>query len=109
VRELENAIERAVVLTPGQVLSEVALPHTQSAEPSIPVPKSPDPTPMTLKAFRDQALEKFEGQYFDHLLTLHRGHISHASQAAGIDRKTFYRKIRKYGIDPKTYKKKPRL
>jgi DNA-binding NtrC family response regulator len=109
VRELENTIERAVVLSQGQELTEVALPHTQIAEPPPPAPTSPDPTSMTLKAFRDQALEKIEGQYFDHLLTLHQGHISRASAAAGIDRKTFYRKIRKYGIDPKTYKKNPQL
>ena len=56
----------------------------------------------TLRQFRAAALEQSEKSYLEYWLNHHRGHISKTAATAGIDRKTFYRKIRQYGIDPKT-------
>jgi len=107
VRELENSLERAVVLNSGPLLNRVDLGRVEevalSAPGGKPLPEEIFSQP--LKAFRDHVLEIQEGEYFHRLLGRHAGHISRAAQAAGIDRKTFYRKIRAYGIDPGRYKK----
>jgi len=59
---------------------------------------------MPLKEYLSSILKASEARYFDALLKKHRGHISRTARSAGIDRKTFYRKIAHCGIDPKTYK-----
>ncbi|MFQ5451697.1 MAG: sigma 54-interacting transcriptional regulator [Nitrospinaceae bacterium] len=104
VRELENIIEQAVILAPGNRLNPFALPEREGPAPAPSSPISWDPARTTLKAFREEILRQYEGEYFDRLLRLHRGHISHAARAAGIDRKTFYRKIKQCGIDPARHK-----
>ncbi len=103
VRELENVIERAVVFAGGPLLKRVDLERGSGA---LPAPGPADDVFMQpLKVFRSEVLKTQEGEYFRRLLGRNAGHISRAAQAAGIDRKTFYRKIRRYGIDPRQYKK----
>jgi len=103
VRELENAIERAVVFADGPRLERLDL---ERGSGTLPAPGPADNVFMQpLKVFRSEVLKAQEGEYFRRLLGRSAGHISRAAQAAGIDRKTFYRKIRRYGIDPRQYKK----
>jgi DNA-binding NtrC family response regulator len=111
VRELENILERAAVLATAPRLSRVDLsgPAARAPRPARPRDLPDDLFDRPLKAFRGRVLEIQEGEYFHRLLGRHRGHITRAAAAAGIDRKTFYRKIRRYGIDPGRYKKRPRL
>jgi transcriptional regulator of acetoin/glycerol metabolism len=85
VRELENVIERAVILCDaGQIgiedLSITALPPLKelSANPS---------------------LEEIEKDYILRVLKEANGNQSKASQILGIDRKTLYLKLKKYGIN----------
>ncbi len=108
VRELENTIEQAVIMAQGNCLERLALPETESQETAN-VPRSfdtgKDLTQMTLKDFIAEILTESEAVYFDRMLQHHRGHISKTAAAAGIDRKTFYRKIDRCGLNPKTYKK----
>lgn len=109
VRELENAIERAVILSKGSKIERLPLPKSgievsrTSLNPSL-----PDPMGKTLRAYRDQVLFQCERDYLVQLLKANRGHISKTAQAAGIDRKTFYRKIERYRIEPKQFKRRSR-
>jgi len=92
----------------GNSLERVALPETdarQTPDAGHAPQVTQDLTQMTLKDFIAGIVTDSETVYFDRLLTHHRGHISKTAAAAGIDRKTFYRKIERCGLDPKTYKK----
>jgi len=87
VRELENVIERAVLMArPGdRVLRQVDLASPERAlEPSI----------SSLRRRR----QEFERQYIVGLLRRFRGNVTLSAQQAGLNRKTFYLKMRKYGI-----------
>ncbi len=102
VRELENTIERAVILCGGGTLERFPLQGEKGAAAAAPLETD---AAMTLKEFQARVLTHYEKEYFDRLLTAHRGHVSNSAQAAAVDRKTFYRKLRQCGIDPKDYKK----
>ena len=106
VRELENMIEQAVILTKSKTIDRLALPAEKmsSVSPgSIPIADS-DLAQLTLKEYIADILKESEARYFSALLTRFGGHISRTAQAAGIDRKTFYRKIKQCGVDPQQYK-----
>ena len=107
VRELENIIEQAVILTRTDTVKTLSLPETAAPGSFPPAARraAKDLTQMTLKSFLREILMESETAYFDALLNHHRGHISRSAATAGIDRKTFYRKIRHCGLDPKDYKK----
>jgi two-component system, NtrC family, nitrogen regulation response regulator NtrX len=106
VRELENMIEQAVILAKGDVIDRLPLPGQKVAPVSANVEAGDlkDLTQLTLKEYTSDILKESEARYFDALLTRYNGHISRTAEAAGIDRKTFYRKIKQCGIDPKKYK-----
>jgi DNA-binding NtrC family response regulator len=104
VRELENIIEQAVILSKADTLGNFPLPDPQHPSPTGDVFQAEDPSQQTLKKYLSSILKASEAHYFEALLKRHQGHISHAARSAGIDRKTFYRKIAHCGVDPKIYK-----
>lgn len=83
VRELENIIERAVILCEsGKITSD------DLSVPSVPLSKEA----------ADSSLEKMEKEHILKVLEESGGNQSKASQTLGIDRKTLYLKLKKYGI-----------
>jgi DNA-binding NtrC family response regulator len=91
VRELENAIERAVVLGRGPTLRPGDLPpqvHRRVAEAAPPVPAH-----LTLEALEKLAITQ--------ALRLTGGNKSEAAERLGIHRTTLYDKLRRYHLlDP---------
>jgi len=84
VRELENVIERAVILCDSDRISRKDL--------SIPV------SPEAGDKAAGGSLEEMERDYILRVLREFNGNQSKASQVLGIDRKTLYLKLRKYGL-----------
>jgi DNA-binding NtrC family response regulator len=85
VRELENVAERAVILCDDEKIGPEDL--------SIPVDVS-------AKGKNAQpSLEEWEKEYILRVLNEAGGNQSKASQILGIDRKTLYLKLKKYGIN----------
>lgn len=90
IRELENAIERAVVLARGDTISlEDLITHGISgrvaSEPGWMSPR--------------RTLAEVEKEYITAVLRDQRGNRSAAAQILGIDRKTLWAKVKKYGIN----------
>ena len=86
VRELENIMERAVILCEGETLDADCL--------SIPSPVVVD------ELGTNPSLEEMEKTYILRVLKEAKNNQSRASQLLGIDRKTLYLKLKKYGINP---------
>ena len=91
-RELENALERAVILSEGDVIELVALPERitdRKAEPLVsdrPVAASP-------------ALDVIERAYIMWVLQSEGGNKSRTAEILGIDPSTLYRKLSRYGVE----------
>jgi DNA-binding NtrC family response regulator len=89
IRELENTIERAVVLSKGNGIDiEDLMYHGISASPSFLSPLSGN----------YKTLEEMEKEYIRAVLRTQYGNKSKTSEILGIDRKTLWAKIKKYNL-----------
>lgn len=96
VRELEGVIQRAIVLTDSEVLTE--------ADFDLPVNGNRDASQSDLfRAGKSKAIIQFERNFIARLLAAHGGNISRAAKAAGKDRRSFQRLISKYALDRKSF------
>jgi len=92
VRELRNCIERAVALTRFEELTVADLPEAiQDYRRSRLVLDLDDPGQLP-------PLEEVERRYILRVLEAVQGHRTRAAEVLGLDRKTLYRKLERYGI-----------
>jgi len=105
VRELRNVVERALSLgRAGRTPSADDL--VTPAQPVASLPRATTATPvhgenvleLPFKEAKGQLIEAFERDYLSQLLERHKGNISRAANAAGIDRNYIHRLVKKYGI-----------
>lgn len=83
IRELENAVERAVVVAKGPVIFPDHLPI---------MGRDRDLRPM------DRSLKELEKTHIAQILEQHDWNISRCSEILKIDRSTLYSKMKRYGI-----------
>jgi two-component system response regulator AtoC len=92
VRELRNAMERAVAMCAGDRIAVDDLPDRVRAYQRGPQERAPDPE-------AELSLDEIERRHILRVLEAHQGNTVAASQALGIDRKTLYRKLLRYGVE----------
>ena len=97
VRELEGLILRALVLTTSATL--------QPEDMNLPQ-QSPTSTQENtlLRQAKTNMIQNFELSYLTNLLAAHHGNITHAAMAAGKQRSTLQRLLRKYSLNPKSFR-----
>ena len=97
VRELRNAVERAAVMgvPPAQSAPQAAAQatHAQAADVSARVS-----THLPLKQARAAWIDQFDTVYLRALLEQCEGNVTKAAEKAGIDRRTFQRRMAKLGL-----------
>jgi len=98
VRELENVMERAVVLEHGDNIEPRALPPHIAQGAPIGIEDSKSLSNLPYKKAKRMALMSFEKRYLSTLLQKSSGNISQASRAAGLDRSNFRRILKKYDL-----------
>lgn len=111
VRELENAVQRALVACEGTIIQPQHLQLSPTAAPAgrpfaDPTLASPPPTwpavALELKEFqlaKKTAIDEFERRYLEALLK-RAPRMTDAAELAGIDRKGLWRLLKKHGIRP---------
>jgi DNA-binding NtrC family response regulator len=87
VRELEHAIERAVLLSRGRPVTSAIL---DLAEPAAPEQQMPPPRPLPLCGVEKRAIVN--------ALAYTQGNKRAAAALLGLNRPTLYSKLRKYGL-----------
>lgn len=85
VRQLENAVERAVILRKAGLIQPGDLPETVA--------------PATAAAHDGQSLEEVERQLILRLLAECRGNRTRVARILGISRRTVHRKLQRYGVE----------
>jgi len=91
VRELENVIERAVVLCDGPAITPEHLPRRLQKKNSLLAEQKTEDHFLSLK--------ELEQQYIRDVLQLTGNNKTRAAKILGIDRVSLWRKIRKYGLE----------
>ena len=110
VRELENAIEHACVISESEVILPAhlpapiraprMLPDTPSDRPAVAAP-DPDPrgtAPDGEEARASWSLAQVEKNHIQRVLERHRGNATAAAKQLGISRTTLWRKLHQYGL-----------
>jgi two-component system response regulator HydG len=90
IRELENAIERAVLLCRGEHISPEDLPHPVQGAEADDLPRVAVPPGMTLK--------EVEREVIVQTLEETEGNRTQTARILGISRKTLQNKLKEYGI-----------
>jgi DNA-binding NtrC family response regulator len=119
LRQLENAVYRAVILAEGSFLTSMEFPqiarHVQGSRiaiPPVPAMKAMAPVaantgpakrdPHTLSLINDigemRSLADLEAQAIRFALLYYQGHMSAISRHLGIGRSTLYRKLKELGL-----------
>ncbi len=101
VRELENVVERSVVLSSGESINAQDLPPKILGESFYLSGDNEDAdlTKLTYKDAKTRALTSFNRAYIATLLKETKGNVSFASEKAGMDRSNFKKLIKKCMID----------
>jgi len=100
VRELENLIKRAIIKTTGEILESIEMPGEELpvANPEFAAPSPGMNTPF--KEYLATITRHAEQTYLFHMLELHKGNINLIARLMDVDRKTVYRMLAEYHIDP---------
>jgi DNA-binding NtrC family response regulator len=103
LRELENILERALILESGDILKPERFPtslinclNTDTAATAI--------KEMPLAESRKVVIEEFEKNYLEKLLPKHNGKVNFSARAAGISPRQLSRLVHKYDLDIKAYR-----
>ena len=120
VRQLENAVYRAIVLADAPYLQPYDFPAISGvvAPPLEPSPIEPLPVMIQAAAVHAETgalgdapvrildghghlrtLEEIERDLIQHAIEVYAGHMSEVARRLGIGRSTLYRKVREQGID----------
>ena len=98
IPELQNVLERAIVLTSGRVIEKVDLP--QPAWENQP----PNFATTTLARWLDEKEKQFIAQKLEDC----HGNISVTARSCGIGLRSLHRKMQKYGLNKKSFRQKSR-
>jgi DNA-binding NtrC family response regulator len=88
VRELENALERAVAMTPGDTINREVLPERVLERQPMPLVSGQVPA--------NPPLEVIERAYIEWVLRAEGGNKTRAAEILGIDPSTLYRKLARF-------------
>jgi DNA-binding NtrC family response regulator len=113
VRQLENAVYRAIVLAEAPYLQPYDFPAVSGLKPPISdTPKPPETAEQILASLPKEApvrvlderghlrkLEDIEHDLIELAIQLYSGHMSEVARRLGIGRSTLYRKVREQGIE----------
>jgi transcriptional regulator with GAF, ATPase, and Fis domain len=100
VRELESVIQRALLLSRGTRLEACDI----DVQESSPAQREDDTTDDDLRKAKVRAIERFERSYLAQLMLNHQGNVSRAARAAGKERSSLQRLLRKYRISSEAYR-----
>jgi len=103
LRELENVLERAIILETGDLLKPERFPPMLVSclkEGANVVTEAEH----SLAESRHKIIQSFERAYLTNLLTKHKGKVNVSAQEAGISTRQLSRLVAKYDLDIKTFK-----
>ena len=103
VRQLKAAVERAAILTPEDQIGAEDLP--QELRPLTPAPGVPRGLEdMTWQEALEASKDAFATAYLRALMKKHDGRVTAASGQAGVERESFYRLLRRHGVELDEYR-----
>jgi DNA-binding NtrC family response regulator len=116
IRQLQNALFRAVILSETEILKPEDFPHLQGhpihvvapsvstgapvAAPAVPIPHDSATLPLQTDDGHIRQLEDMEKAIIAAALDRYDGKMAEVARRLGIGRSTLYRKVSEYGLNP---------
>jgi two-component system, NtrC family, response regulator GlrR len=97
VRELENVIQRAVVLADNAMIQADNICIQAGNTGAVDVAEKQS-TSQSFQQLKTQVINQFEQCYVRRMLLIHDGNITKAAQGGGQDRRAFWELMRKHCI-----------
>lgn len=104
VRELENLLERAIILTVGDVILPEALPSSLTAHSVSTANLHQTPISSDWRTAREAALRDFEEGFIRAALQSSHGSVTKAARRVGLERQSFQRLMKRYGVESGDYR-----
>jgi transcriptional regulator with PAS, ATPase and Fis domain len=106
IRELENLIKRAIIKTTGDTITHMELPTTNGAPPAPAPPEAGQAVNLDtpFKDYLSTIIRDAEQKYLLRMLRFHKGNINQIAKLMDVDRKTVYRKMAEYSIEPASFR-----
>jgi DNA-binding NtrC family response regulator len=101
VRELENVISRAVLLTSGDIIRPEDVDWLPDPADDCLMPK--DFMEMSYKDAKARVLERFNLEYISGLLHRNNSNVTRAAKECGLERQALQQVMRRYGIKSKAF------
>jgi DNA-binding NtrC family response regulator len=101
VRQLENVIERAIVMAEADTVTTDHLPFAVAngaAHPDMQIPKNSDELKEVKKQLRESAVESIEKSFILDALTRNDWNVTKSADDVGMQRSNFQALMRKYNI-----------
>ncbi len=98
VRELENAVERAVVLCRGEEIHPEDLPPSLGSDISAPDVEVTSLAHLPYAEAKRLSMRSFERRYLSALMRRSGDNVTKAAEAAGMDRSNFRRLLKQYEV-----------
>ncbi len=95
VRELENCIQRALVLSAGGEIQAIHLGLGEDEDPW----SLPGPEVVNYEEGKQEAMALFQRRFIEKALTRTGGNVTHAAEKCGLTRAAFQRIMRSLGLD----------
>jgi len=96
VRQLRSAVERACLVTPEPSIDVSDLPDEVLRRPAA--ADAVDLAELTWQAALDRSREETAQRYLTSVMERFEGRVADAAAHAGIERESFYRLLRRYGV-----------
>jgi len=104
VRELRSALAHAAIVAEGETLARDDLPPEVWLGSTAPIEPSPDLAGLTYREALERVRADGVKRYLEVLLERVGGNVVAASELADVERESFYRLCRKYGINPTDFR-----
>ena len=105
VRELENLMKRAIIKTTGDTILSLELPTVAEATHQVAPPADGNfDNNVPFKEYLSTITRHAEETYLLRMLRIHKGNIIQIAKLMNLDRKTIYRKMTEYSIDPASFR-----
>lgn len=98
IRELENVLERALVIAEGGAIDNILFSQEVAQEKNTDFPYDVN-TDIPFKVASSLVIQRFEKTYLLQALKRFDGNVTQAAQQTGINPRTMWRKIKAYNLD----------
>jgi DNA-binding NtrC family response regulator len=102
VRELENIIERAVIMEKSETLQRAELGLADSTRKAKSYQLGGELEPF--QTMKKETVERFEREYLSQLLRRYKGNMSRSAEHAGMNIKNLHEKMARYGLKKEDFK-----